>query len=239
MSANLQDVAYLYRITNAVNGMQYIGVSKNPTNRLKKHGSKADPIRKSILKNAIHKYGMDNFKLEVLVQSTLGYCFDLEKKAIEAMGTRTPNGYNITAGGEGYTGFVGEDHHMHGVKRSQEWRDYMSKLFTGRPIPPEQRAKISASLKGKKHSAETIEKRTKAITGLKRSKESVARMIAARTGKVFSAEVRENMRIARNNRSSDEGYKKQSEAMKARWSDPEFREKMRLALARKKEVKNV
>jgi group I intron endonuclease len=239
MAGNLQDVAYLYRITNAVNGMQYIGVSKNPTDRLRRHGTKANPSRKSILKNAIHKYGMDNFKMEVLVQSTLGYCFDLEKKAIEALGTRSPSGYNITAGGEGYTGFVGEDHHMYGVKRSQEWRDYMSNLFTGRPIPPEQRAKISASLKGNKHSAETIEKRTKAITGLKRSKESVARMIASKTGKTFSAEVRENMRIARNNRSSDEGYKKQSEAMKARWNDPEFREKMRLVLARKKEVKNV
>jgi group I intron endonuclease len=236
MNPNAETVGYLYRITNSVNGMQYIGVSKHPAKRFKKHCTKPSTNRKSLLGNAIQKYGSDKFGLEVLVQSTMEYCFDLEIKAIEALETRTPKGYNITAGGEGFAGFFGEDHHMYGKKKPAAFGEYMSKLFTGRPIPPEQRAKISASLIGKKQSAETIEKRTKAITGQKRSKESIERMIAAKLGKKFSEEVKDNMRMARNNRSSEAGYKKQSEAMKALWADPEYKEKMRIAFIKRKEV---
>jgi group I intron endonuclease len=236
MNPNAETVGYLYRITNSVNGMQYIGVSKHPAKRFKKHCTKPSTNRKSLLGNAIQKYGSDKFGLEVLVQSTMEYCFNLEIKAIEALETRTPKGYNITAGGEGFAGFFGEDHHMYGKKKPAAFGEYMSKLFTGRPIPPEQRAKISASLIGKKQSAETIEKRTKAITGQKRSKESIERMIAAKLGKKFSEEVKDNMRMARNNRSSEAGYKKQSEAMKALWADPEYKEKMRIAFIKRKEV---
>jgi group I intron endonuclease len=236
MNPNAETVGYLYRITNSVNGMQYIGVSKHPAKRFKKHCTKPSTNRKSLLGNAIQKYGSDKFGLEVLVQSTMEYCFDLEIKAIEALETRTPKGYNITAGGEGFAGFFGEDHHMYGKKKPAAFGEYMSKLFTGRPIPLEQRAKISASLKGKKQSAETIKKRTKAITGQKRSKESIERMIAAKLGKKFSEEVKDNMRMARNNRSSEAGYKKQSEAMKALWADPAYKEKMRIAFIKRKEV---
>ncbi len=236
MNSNAETVGYLYRITNSVNGMQYIGVSKHPAKRFKKHCTKPSTHRKSLLGNAIQKYGSDKFALDVLVQSTMEYCFDLEIKAIEALETRTPSGYNITAGGEGFAGFFGEDHHLYGKKKPASFGEHMSKLFTGRPIPPEQRAKISASLTGKKHSAETIEKRRKATTGKKRSKEAIERMIAGHIGIKVSDEGRKNMRIARNNRSSEAGYKKQSEAMKALWADPEYKEKMRIAFIKRKEV---
>ena len=250
MSSNLGGnsitIGYLYRITNNVNGMQYIGVSKHPAKRFKKHCTKPSKNRTSLLGNAIQKYGSDQFALEVLVQSTMEYCFDLEIKAIEALETRKPNGYNITAGGEGYAGFFGKDNHMYGKKKPASFGEYMSKLFTGRPIPPEQRAKISASLTGKKQSAETIQKRTESRTenykkrGIVIIKKPVRKNNDLPFYKKKSAEHSAQVSLIRKSWENPEAsYKKQSEAMKALWADPAFKEKMLLARAKTKEVKNV
>jgi group I intron endonuclease len=240
LGGNSNTIGYLYRITNNVNGMQYIGVSKHPAKRFKKHCTKPATHKKSLLGNAIQKYGADKFALEVLVQSTMEYCFDLEIKAIEALETRTPSGYNITAGGEGFAGFFGEDHHMYGVKRSQEFCDHMSKLFTGRPIPLEQRAKISASLTGTKQSAETIEKRTKAITGLKRSEEAKQNM----RGWKMSEEGRDKIRQAKLGSkaayiATPEHKKAQADRMKALWADPVFKAQRIANMNKNKEIAHV
>jgi len=240
LGGNSNTIGYLYRITNNVNGMQYIGVSKHPAKRFKKHCTKPSTHKKSLLGNAIQKYGADQFALEVLVQSTMEYCFDLEIKAIEALETRTPSGYNITAGGEGFAGFFGEDHHMYGVKRSQEFCDHMSKLFTGRPIPLDQRAKISASLKGTKQNAETIEKRTKAITGLKRSEETKQNM----RGWKMSEEGKDKIRQAKLGSkaayiATPEHKKAQADRMKALWADPVFKAQRIANMNKNKEIAHV
>jgi len=60
---------------------------------------------------------------------------------------------NLSNGGEGLVG----------RKLDQEVVERLRKMFTGRPIPPEQRAQISASLTGKKQSPETIAKRIATI----------------------------------------------------------------------------
>lgn len=246
LGGNSNTIGYLYRITNNVNGMQYIGVSKHPAKRFKKHCTKPSTHKKSLLGNAIQKYGADQFALEVLVQSTMEYCFDLEIKAIEALETRTPSGYNITAGGEGFAGFFGKDNHSYGKKRPAAFGEHMSKLFTGRPIPPEQRAKISASLTGKKHSAETIQKRIESRTenykkrGIVITKRPVRKNDALPIYKKNSAEHLAQVSLIRKSWENPEAsYKKQSETMKALWADPAFKEKMLLARAKTKEVKNV
>jgi len=240
LGGNSNTIGYLYRITNNVNGMQYIGVSKHPAKRFKKHCTKPSTHKKSLLGNAIQKYGADQFALEVLVQSTMEYCFDLEIKAIEALETRTPSGYNITAGGEGFAGFFGEDHHMYGVKRSQEWCNHMSNLFTGRPIPPEQRAKISASLIGRKQSAETIEKRRIATTGLKRSEEAKQKM----RGWKMSEEGKEKIRQSKLGSkatyiATSEHRKAQSDRMKAVWANPILKAQRVANMNKTKEIVHV
>lgn len=240
LGGNATTVGYLYRITNSVTGLQYIGVSKHPAKRFKKHCVKPSTHNKSLLGNAIQKYGSDKFNMEVLIQSTMGYCFDLEIKAIEAFKTRMPNGYNITAGGEGYAGFFGEDHHMYGVKRSQEWCNHMSKLFTGRPIPPEQRAKISASLIGIKQSAETIEKRRIATTGLKRSEEAKQKM----RGWKMSEEGKEKIRQSKLGSkatyiATSEHRKAQSDRMKAVWANPILKAQRVANMNKTKEIVHV
>lgn len=170
----MTNVAYLYKITNTVNDMVYIGVTKNPKTRMNSHASTVTPT-KSIIKNAMKKHGRDKFKLEVLLQSTQEYCYEMERKAIEAYNTLKPNGYNICTGGKGAIGIFGENNGMFGRKHSEETRNKIRARLLGKKLPEETRAKMRESAKhrviseenqlkihtsmlGKKHSPETVEK---------------------------------------------------------------------------------
>ena len=89
---------FLYKITNLVNGKLYIGITSRPETRRKEHLYSKHGNKVSIIKQAVLKYGPENFKFEVLCEGTREYIVDLEMKAIEAYGT-IQNGYNIRAGG--------------------------------------------------------------------------------------------------------------------------------------------
>ena len=82
---------FLYCITNLVNGKKYIGITKMPYTRFSDH-SRA----KSLIGNAIRKHGKENFKIEIMVESTDQYIIDLESLAIISYGTLHPNGYNLS-----------------------------------------------------------------------------------------------------------------------------------------------
>ena len=53
----------IYCITNNINGMQYVGQSKDAHKRFKAHALAKD---KTYFHSAIRKYGIDNFSLEEL-----------------------------------------------------------------------------------------------------------------------------------------------------------------------------
>jgi hypothetical protein len=85
----------IYKTTNLINGKIYIG--KDVKNNSNYYGSG------KILKQAIKKYGKENFKKEILVE-----CFsksELELEEIEQINKYSSNdpniGYNITNGGSG------------------------------------------------------------------------------------------------------------------------------------------
>jgi group I intron endonuclease len=227
------ETAFIYKITNTLNGKEYIGVSKNPKLRFTKHCQKPNSSRKSILSNAIHAHGKENFSMQILCQGSKEYCYELEKKAIKVYVTRTPDGYNITAGGLGYSGFIGAAHHKYGKKNSPELNEHMRQLFLGRPIPPEQRAKISASLKGKKQSLESVEKRRQKMIGQKRSEQSKQNMRGWKMSEEGKEKIRQNRFNVRNYVSTPEQNQAQAERMKALWADPELRAK-RMANMKKK-----
>jgi group I intron endonuclease len=85
------------------------------------------------LKNAIQKYGWENFKVqtrEVLVE-TLN---EEEQKQIKRLNTMAPNGYNLTSGGERY-------------KASDESKKKMSAAQKKRYEDTAERARLSAAAK--------------------------------------------------------------------------------------------
>ena len=174
-------VAYVYRLTNKVNGKQYVGVSKNPRRRFHEH-ARHMLNSKSIIKNAILKNGVENFSFEILCKASQIYCYELEAKIITAFNTRAPNGYNICTGGRGAHGLDGELNGMYGRRGSLH--PHYGKPGYSRGLRPseETRAKMSASRKGKKRSPELCAK-MKAIAA-SRSPELLAKMREARTAAI-------------------------------------------------------
>ena len=96
-------MAYIYVITNQLNGKQYVGKTlKNPTQRFKEHcrDSKKERCSKRPLYDAMNKYGIDNFSISIIEE-----CSDIEINEkeiywINKLNTYS-NGYNATKGGDG------------------------------------------------------------------------------------------------------------------------------------------
>lgn len=155
----------IYRITNMINGKKYIG--KHSTTDVY-DGYFGSGIA---IKQAINKYGIDNFKKEIIC-----YCDneeelkEMEKYHIKKEGTFS-KGYNLTLGGEGILGYKHTEDSIR--KASDSRKRYYEEN-------PEMREKISEMAKervgklnpfyGRKLSQEHIDKltvsRVKAITGV-------------------------------------------------------------------------
>ena len=100
-------MAYIYKITNQINGKVYIGATiRNPETRWAEH--QRDYIRldfeKRPLYNAINKYGVNNFTFETIEETNEPQ--EREIYYIQKYDSFN-NGYNATLGGEG-TRFIDE-----------------------------------------------------------------------------------------------------------------------------------
>lgn len=93
----------IYKITNLINGKYYIG--RHSTENIN------DPYMGSGIgiKNAIKKYGVENFTKEIIATaSTSEELWDLEKEIVNEAVVKDPNSYNNAYGGK---------HYLHGLKQ--------------------------------------------------------------------------------------------------------------------------
>ena len=91
----------IYLRTNLVNGMQYVGQSSNFKNRESNWKNKNQPYANQFLTKARNKYGLDNFKTEILIEcQTEDELNNWEKYYIKSYNTLFPNGYNFQDGGK-------------------------------------------------------------------------------------------------------------------------------------------
>lgn len=103
---------YLYQITNLINGKIYIGQTNNIQKRWSNHRCCSSPDM--VIAKAIKKYGVENFKFEILYKNIAIEDIDeLEQKIIEQKHSRVPNGYNVAIGGATHT-----DIHKYGADNS-------------------------------------------------------------------------------------------------------------------------
>ena len=101
-----------------INGKKYVGQSIDPEHRFISHCSRAkNDSDNSPIHSAIGKYGKDNFKLDV-VEWTEQYN-DRERYWIKELNSKSPNGYNVTDGGEEPPHAYGENHHNSVVTEHQ------------------------------------------------------------------------------------------------------------------------
>lgn len=170
----MKKIFYIYKITCQVSGHAYIGKTGDINWRWWRHRLMRD---ETLVTRAMRKYGQDVFTFEVLA-----CCFDesaafqCEKLLIKQHGTRAPNGYNLTDGGEGTAGYNHTDEARRLISASSAGRKYG-------PPSVEKRAKISAANRGRSLSKETRAKLSAAGKGRVVSEETRAKISAAQIGK--------------------------------------------------------
>lgn len=101
-------ISGIYAWINKINGKMYIGKSKNLYKRIydEMNGFKNNRHQNMFkLYNSIKKYGMDNFKVVLLLECPVKYLNKIEMWLIKYYDTKT-NGYNITDGGDGVVGYM-------------------------------------------------------------------------------------------------------------------------------------
>lgn len=91
----------VYLITNLIDGKRYVGqTSKSLEERFRGHCFNKSKLY--LLGRAIQKHGVSNFIIESIVGvDTKILADEFEKEYIAKYCTKSPNGYNLTDGGEG------------------------------------------------------------------------------------------------------------------------------------------
>jgi group I intron endonuclease len=153
-------MGYIYKITNKINNQCYIGqTTQNLDLRWKQHKNNKSNCR--YLKSAFNKYGIENFKFELIC-----ICFDndlnqFEIEYIKRYDSLVPNGYNLRCGGQS----GGKHNEETKIKISTALKNRIDIIRTypqlGKPHTEEVKNKISNSLKGRKINREAVEKMKK------------------------------------------------------------------------------
>jgi group I intron endonuclease len=213
-------IGTLYVMTNKDTGKSYIGQAIDFDRRLKDHKRRDSD---SYISRTIRVHGIDKFKITQisLPQELLNYW---ESMFISGLNTMRPNGYNLTAGGDGARGY----------KRSLEWCKARSEARKGRPLSQEVRERISQALKGRKMSPETKAKMSISRMGHPISEETREKISMAQRGRKLSIEQCEKLSAAKVGKRlppfSEEHRAKigmaNSKSVRLAWQDPEKRLRM-------------
>jgi group I intron endonuclease len=165
------------------------------------------------LRNAIQKYGWDNFKVEFR-QVPVETLNEEEQKQIKRLNTMAPNGYNLTSGGERY-------------KASEETKKRMSAAAKKAGADPAVYARRSAAQK-KALADPAVKARRSAAQKKKWEDPAVkARWSAAIKKAHADPAVKAKMSAAMNKANADPAVKKRkSAAAKKRCADPAWRAKI-------------
>lgn len=175
----------IYRYTNLLNGKVYVGkTAYTLAHRGGSHLSEARLGCRRPFHAALRKYGIENFRIEVIDKAN-----DPELAAfketfhIALNGSKVPHGYNVTDGGEGAVGRVFTDEH----------KARLSQAGLGRTWSAERKAAWSAQQSGKKRKPCAAATKTKIAKSLKNRRHSLERI----------QHIKEGIQRGRHNRSEE------------------------------------
>jgi len=177
----------IYKATNKLDGKIYIGkTSQKLTNRIKRH------LRSDYyFSRALRKHGLESFDFTVIEELDCNKTASCrEQYWIKFYKSKGENGYNLTDGGEGITGW----------KHSKETRRKISQANEGQVFSDETRKKLSEAHLGVSLSIKHRKNIGLAHLGYKHSKESRRRMSFGQRGstkKPLSDEAKKKISIAR------------------------------------------
>lgn len=164
----------------------YVGLTKySAEQRLASHLYGAIKGAKTALAHAIRKYGPESFYIWTLAQcSSVEEMKTTEIRMITELNTRAPNGYNLTAGGDGTSGA-----HWN---LTEETRRKISEANRGRKFSAEHQRRLSEVWH---RSEEIIRRIADAHRGKKHSEETRRKIGEAHRGKKHSEETRRKLRM--------------------------------------------
>lgn len=148
----------IYLRTNTVNGKQYVGQA-NDFDRRESEWKRKEKYSGGVIDKAKTKYGTENFKTEILkecdTQDELNFW---EQYYIKELNTKVPNGYNLTDGGGGVSGFKLSEESKR--KMSEAKKSYIP-WNKGKKFSEESKRKMSEAKKGKPNHPQTEETKEK------------------------------------------------------------------------------
>ena len=192
----------VYVLTNCKNGKQYVGrTRKSGDVRWRGHVASARTGSAYLLHKAIRKHGAGNFSVATLQRCRTSETLNCaERKWVKKLNTLVPNGYNLTLGGDGVSGFKFSSASKRKMSSSRKrWFESLS---------PEEKA------------AYTIKFQTSEFRG-RQSERAKAQW----AGKSSGAKLRAGVATLKRRKKSDESRAKMSAALKAAWADPQKRER--------------
>ncbi len=137
---------YIYILTNKINGKQYVGQTTRLLDRRFKEHMRESQKQCIALHNAVKKHGKSNFSVRILQNAYSRIELDnLEKTVIMKLGTLSPNGYNITEGGKGTSGYKHSDearHNMSIVRKTGLANGTIPNVWLGRKHTEETKCKL-------------------------------------------------------------------------------------------------
>jgi group I intron endonuclease len=228
---------FIYIIENKVNGRAYIGKTKVPEKRWRRHKDAASKCNEKSfwLYKAMSKHGVENFEFRIIDEhEDEAYALKvLEPMWIKRMKDAGVHLYNMTAGGDGTPGFEHTQETRSkisasnkGRKLSAEQRKHLSDINKGIKPTEEARRKISETNKGKSKPPRSDEHRKKlseAASKRRKTEEQRAKLSASmkasnNVGHLHSAETKEILRLkATGQVQSDETRAKRAESMRRAW----------------------
>lgn len=180
----------VYGARNKVNGKWYIGKTvQSLHDRKLTHERDTRNGSKLAFHRAIRKYGADSFEWSVLAEEeNEDDLFETEQAVIKMKRAKAPNGYNLTDGGEGKTGW----------KMPDEVKQKIGSGNRGKERSPELRKRLSEAVRGFRHTEEAKRKIGEASSKRKRRRltEEEKRNISEKLkGRHPSDETREKLRL--------------------------------------------
>lgn len=178
----------IYLRTNLINGKQYVGQA-NDYERREYEWKHAKHYAGQLINRARDKYKIDNFKTEILKEcGTQDELNQWEQYYIKELNTKYPNGYNLTDGGGGISGF----------KHSEETKKKISEIQIGKESP----------MKGKHHTEEAKKKLSESLKGrIVWNKGLKGAQVAWNKGKHHTEEARKKMSEALKGKHHSEEWK--------------------------------
>lgn len=183
-----------YLITNKVTGKRYVGITAHGyLTRWAAHIKEAGWKRGGwAFHGSIRKYGADAFSVEWIASAWTweGLC-ETERLLIKQWDTASPNGYNLTTGGDGVCGLSQETRasiseqnlgrrHTDAAKAkigaasfghivTEQTRDRIRAKHIGKVLTEDHRAKLSAAKMGKKLPPRSAKHAARISEGLRRA----------------------------------------------------------------------